>query len=238
MEKTNTLTLSLLREARAYNLWIFQKIRPYLGEKVLEVGCGIGNLTGLLLRHNKVIVADVNEGYLREVEGKYRAHPNLIGKLNWDIQQAPPSGLTESCHTILCSNVLEHVADDHEVLKNFYHLLPAGGRLIILVPALKVLYNVLDKELGHFRRYGRKELTQKLEGNGFKICYLKYFNFFGILGWFINGTMLKRRTLSADQIGIFNTMVPLFVELEKFIPTLIGLSLIAVGEKDSQGGRI
>ena len=231
-ERTNTLTLSLLGGAMAYHRWIFEKIKPYLRGDILEVGCGIGNLTGLLMSQGKVTVADVNEGYLQIVEEKYRDHLNLKGILAWDLGQAPPQNLNRSSETIVCSNVLEHVEDDRAVLKNFCHLLPAGGRLIVLVPALRVLYNTLDRELGHFRRYNRKELTQKLTGNGFRICYLRYFNLFGILGWFVNGTILRKHLLLARQIGIFDKMVPLLIWIERVIPTLVGQSLIAVGEKD------
>jgi nucleoside-diphosphate-sugar epimerase len=105
------------------------------------------------------------------------------------------------------------------------------GKVVILVPALKMLYNTLDKELGHFRRYNRAELIQKLIRNGFNICHLRYFNLFGILGWFLNGTLLHRRLLSGKQVRIFNKMVPVFIEIEKIVPTFAGQSLIAVGEK-------
>jgi 2-polyprenyl-3-methyl-5-hydroxy-6-metoxy-1,4-benzoquinol methylase len=230
-EKTNTLTLFLLEGADAYHQWVFEKIRPFLGKDILEVGCGIGNLTELLLSQGRVIAVDVNEGYLQTVENKFRCHLNLKGVLLWDIRQTPSKDLGIPIDTIVCSNVLEHIEDDDDVLKSLYHLLPAGGKLIILVPALKALYNVFDKELGHFRRYSRSELFQKLTRNGFRICSLKYFNFFGILGWFVNGTLLRRRLLPEKQIGIFNKMVPLFIWVEKIIPTPVGQSLIVVGEK-------
>jgi 2-polyprenyl-3-methyl-5-hydroxy-6-metoxy-1,4-benzoquinol methylase len=230
-EKTNTLTLFILEGANAYHQWIFNKIRPFLGKDILEVGCGIGNLTELLLSQGRVIAADVNRGYLQKVENKFRQHSNLKGVLLWDIRQAPPKNLGDSIDTIVCSNVLEHIEDDDDVLTSLFHLLPAGGRLIILVPALKALYNVFDEELGHIRRYSRSELSQKLTRNGFRICSLKYFNLFGILGWFVNGTLLRRRLLPEKQIGIFNKMVPLFIWMEKIIPTLLGQSLIVVGEK-------
>ena len=230
-EKTNTLTLFILEGADAYHRWIFEKIRPYLGRDILEVGCGIGNLTELLLSQGRVIAADVNGGYLQTVENKFRHHLNLKGVLLWDIRQAPPKNLATPIDTIVCSNVLEHIGEEDDVLKSLYHLLPAGGKLIILVPAIKALYNVFDKELGHLRRYSRSELTQKLTRNGFRICSLKYFNLFGILGWFVNGTLLRRRLLPERQIGIFNKMVPLFIWMERIIPTLVGQSLIVVGEK-------
>jgi SAM-dependent methyltransferase len=174
----------------------------------------------------------MNENYLRIVEDKFRGHPNLKEVVLWDIRQEPPKNLGVSIDTIVCSNVLEHIENDDAVLKNFYQLLPAGGRIIVLVPALKILYNVLDQELGHFRRYGKEELIQKLRLNGFKIRYLKFFNLFGILGWFVNGTLLRRRSLSVRQVRIFNKMAPFFIHVEKVIPTLVGQSLIAAGEKN------
>lgn len=231
-DRTNTMTLHILEEAVAYNRWIFEKIRPWLGKSILEAGCGIGNLTGLLLSHGRVIVADMNEGYLRIVENKFRGHPNLKKVLLWDIQQKPPENPGLLIDTIVCSNVLEHTEDDDAVLKNFYRLLPGGGRIIVLVPALKILYNVLDQELGHFRRYGKEELIQKFTLNGFKIRYLRFFNLFGIFGWFVNGTLLRRRFLSARQVRVFDRMVPFFIRVEKVVPTLVGQSLIAVGERD------
>jgi len=234
-EKTNTLTLFILEGADAYHQWVFDKIRPYLGKDILEVGCGIGNLTGLLLNQARVIVTDVNRSYLQRVENKYRDHPNLKGILVWDIEESLTKffdiPIDIPIDTILCSNVLEHINMDEAALENFFHLLPEGGKLIVLVPALKILYNALDKELGHFRRYNRAELAQKLVRNGFRICSSKYFNFFGIIGWFVNGTLLKRRLLQPGQIKTFNAMVPLFVWMEKVVPTLVGQSLIVVGEK-------
>ena len=126
-ESTNTLTLSLLEEATAYHEWIFEKIRPHLRGNILEVGCGIGNLTGFLLNYGKVIVADVNEGYIQTVENKYRDHPNLKGVLLWNIEQKLIQNFNSRIDTILCSNVLEHIEEDQVVLRNLFLLLPEGG---------------------------------------------------------------------------------------------------------------
>jgi len=231
VEEVNTLTLSILEEASAYNQWIFDKVKPWLGKGILEVGCGIGNLTGLLLHAGNVVASDMNPRYLERVEEKFRGHPNLSGVLLWDIQQDLPIDLPLTVDTILCSNVLEHVEDDEAVLSRFYRFLPQGGRLVLLVPALRILYNTFDRELGHFRRYTKKELTRKLERNHFQICSLNYFNFFGILGWFVNGTLLRSRVLPAGQVRKFNRFVPLMAQIDRWVPTLIGQSLIAIGEK-------
>jgi 2-polyprenyl-3-methyl-5-hydroxy-6-metoxy-1,4-benzoquinol methylase len=231
IEKANTLTLSILEEASAYNRWIFDKVKPWLGKGILEVGCGIGNLTGLLLQAGKVVASDMNLQYLQKIDEKFGDLPNLSGVLLWDIQQDLSSDLPLSIDTILCSNVLEHVEDDKAVLARFYRLLPQGGRVVLLVPALRILYNTFDRGLGHFRRYTKRELIQKLQRNHFHICSLNYFNFFGIFGWFFNGTLLRRSLLPARQVRKFNQFVPLMIRIERWVPTLIGQSLIAVGQK-------
>jgi len=231
IEKANTLTLSILEEAPAYNQWIFDKVKPWLGKSILEVGCGIGNLTGLLLQAGKVVASDISPYYLQRVNEKFGSHSNPSGVLLWDIQQDLSKNLPMSIDTILCSNVLEHVEDDDAVLSRFFRFLPQEGRLVLLVPALRILYNTLDRELGHFRRYTKRELILKLERNHFHICSLKYFNFFGIFGWFVNGTLLRRSVLPAGQVRMFNQLVPLMVQMERWVPTLIGQSLIAIGEK-------
>ena len=232
IEKTNTLTLSLLEEAPAYNEWIFRKIKPFLGKDILEVGCGIGNLTGLLLSQGRVIAADVNEGYLRIVESKFRSHVHLQDLFLWDIQKASPKELNSVIDTIVCSNVLEHVEEEGPVLQNLYRLLPAGGNLIVLVPAFQWLFNALDRELGHYRRYGKKELRQKLIENGFKVRHMNFFNPLGVVGWYVNGSLLKRRLLPVWQVKVFDRIVPFYMWMEKIIPPLWGQSLIAVGEKN------
>jgi len=231
VEKTNTLTLHLLEKATAYHRWIFEEIQPFLKGNLLEVGCGTGNLTGWLLEQGRVVATDLNQDYLELVQRRYTTHPNLITTLTWDVRRPFSAPLPHTVDTLVCSNVLEHVEEDESVLNHFFDLLSGGGRLILLVPALKILYNSLDRELGHYRRYSRKELSEKLERNRFKVIHLDYFNLFGILGWFVNGTILKRRLLPERQMKFFNTLVPLFKAAEERIPGRVGQSLIAVGEK-------
>ena len=53
----------------------------------------------------------------------------------------------------MLSNVLEHIEDDAAAVRRFRSVLPEGGRLVILVPALPALYGSIDEAIGHFRRY-------------------------------------------------------------------------------------
>jgi SAM-dependent methyltransferase len=131
--------------------------------------------------------------------------------------------------TIVCLNVLEHVEDDLGSLRAMRTLLAPRGRLVLLVPALRTLYGTLDQALGHYRRYGPRELREKFAAAGFLMRHLEYFNLAGIPGWWLTGRVLRRRLLPAASLRWYDRLVPLF-RLEGLLPWRIGQSLIAIGE--------
>ena len=134
--------------------------------------------------------------------------------------------------SVICFNVLEHIEQDETALRNIFDLLEPGGRFLLLVPSHPWLYGSLDQHLRHHRRYRKKELKNKLEAQGFRVIYLKYFNRIGIFGWFLNGKILRRKELPSFQLAIYNLLVPL-LKLEKFFPLPFGTSLLAVAEKSA-----
>jgi SAM-dependent methyltransferase len=201
-----------------------------LGRRVLEIGSGIGNITKFLLGRDLVIATDVEPKYLallKNTFGKYKKF--MVERLH-----LPGAEIERyrSYHidSVICFNVLEHIERDETALRNIFDLLEPGGRFLLLVPSHPWLYGSLDQHLGHRRRYRKKELRSKLEAQGFRVIYLKYFNRIGVLGWFLNSRILRRKRLSPFQLRIYNLFVPIF-KLETFFPLPFGTSLLAVGEK-------
>ena len=223
-------TLQRMKKLRRYNEWVFSKFRPFLGRRVLEIGSGVGNITKFLLDRELIIVTDVEPKYLallKNTFGKYKKF--IIDRL--DISR-PEMERYRSHHidSVICFNVLEHIEQDEEPLKNIFDLLEPNGRLLLLVPSHPWLYGSLDRHLGHHRRYGKRELKNKLEAMGFKVIFLEYFNRAGTLGWFLNSQILRRKRLPSFQLRMYNFLVPL-LKLEKFFPLPFGTSLIVVAEK-------
>jgi glycosyltransferase involved in cell wall biosynthesis len=223
-------TLQNMKRLHRYNAWIFLKFRPFLGRRVLEIGSGIGNITKFLLGRDLVIATDVEPKYLallKNTFGKYKKF--MVERLH-----LPGAEIERyrSYHidSVICFNVLEHIERDETALRNIFDLLEPGGRFLLLVPSHPWLYGSLDQHLGHRRRYRKKELRSKLEAQGFRVIYLKYFNRIGVLGWFLNSRILRRKRLSPFQLRIYNLFVPIF-KLETFFPLPFGTSLLAVGEK-------
>ena len=84
---------------------------------------------------------------------------------------------------IIALNVLEHIKDDHFALQELYRMLQKDGMLVIPVPCHKFLYNVIDVNVGHYRRYAKKELRlEKISMTDFFVERISYFNTLGIAG--------------------------------------------------------
>jgi 2-polyprenyl-3-methyl-5-hydroxy-6-metoxy-1,4-benzoquinol methylase len=219
-----------MKKLRRYNQWIFSKFRPFLGRRVLEIGSGIGNITKFLLDRDLVIATDMEPKYLALLKNTFGNYKKFRVE-SIDISSAE-SGRLRSDHidSVVCFNVLEHIEQDETALKNIFNLLEPGGRLLLFVPSHSWLYGSLDQHLGHCRRYGKKGLKHKLEMIGFTVVFLEYFNRMGILGWFLNSKILRKKRLPSFQLRIYNLLVPLF-KLEKFLPLPFGTSLLVVAEK-------
>ena len=104
-------------------------------------------------------------------------------------------------------------------------------RLLLLVPAERYLYGTFDRALGHYRRYERRPLHGLLVRSGFTVEKLRYMNVPGILGWFVNGRLLRRELLPKRQLALFNVLAPLFERIEAALPPPRGQSLVAICRK-------
>jgi SAM-dependent methyltransferase len=67
----------------------------------------------------------------------------------------------ESMDAVVSANLLEHIPDDVQALREIARVLRPGGRAVIVVPAGPGIYDYYDRFLGHERRYRRGELAAK-----------------------------------------------------------------------------
>lgn len=221
-------TLERVSQARAYNRWMFDRLRPWVGRRVLEIGAGIGNLSVFLADRERAVLSDTEPHYLDRLRERFAGRSNMA-VVELELPNADRTLAVERFDTVVCLNVLEHIADDAASLRAIRALLGPGARLVVLVPALPALYGSLDEALGHHRRYTRRELAFKLEDAGFRLARLEYFNLAGIPGWWFAGRVLRRRLLPVGALRWYDALVPLF-RFERLLPWRIGQSLIAVGE--------
>jgi SAM-dependent methyltransferase len=225
--------LEIMAQANNYRNWMYRRIAPFIGQRILEVGAGIGNFTELLLDRELVVATDKYQlcvDYLhRRLGDNLKVVPALL-----DLAEPDEALARYGFDTVICMNVLEHIEDDLRALAYMRSVLAPGGRVILLVPAFQFLYGTVDRAIEHYRRYTRKDLLPKLRAGGFEVERAFYMNVIGMAGWFWNNRVRKIKEENAAQIGLFDRFIAPWAErVERAVPPPFGLSLIAIGRKDA-----
>lgn len=228
-------TLEAIAKADKFNEWMFKTIQPYIKGDVLEIGSGIGNISSFILQSaGSVTLSDIDGGYCNILKNKFSGQKNLVSVLSIDLVDQKFDSkfqhLFDSFDSIIALNVVEHIENDDLAIKNCKKLLRQNGNLIILVPAFTQLYNSFDESLGHYRRYTIKQMNS-LIGNHLQPVHSQYFNFAGIFGWFISGSILKKKNISSSQMMLYNKLVPVFRLTDKILFNRVGLSVIVIAQK-------
>jgi SAM-dependent methyltransferase len=214
--------LDALAQTPRFNEWMASHVRPFLGPTVLELGAGIGNLTMRLARGRK--------RYIGRLRTRFGARPHVIIR-RCDLESKTDfESISPAVSSVVCLNVLEHVRDDMQGLRNIWSVLEPGGRAVVLVPNDPELYGTLDRVLGHQRRYTEQELRSKLEAAGFHIERVFGFNRVTRPGWIINGHILRRESFGRLQLWIFDRFVWFCRRIDAKLPWK-PISIIAVAVK-------
>jgi len=223
--------LERLNRAPRFAGWMADVIRPYVGNRVLEVGAGTGNMSVHLMPRNLYWATDINPHYLDYLVMLRATRPYMRVAFT-NAMEAESFPKEQSFDTVVCLNVVEHIEDDVAVLRNMWHSLSDGGRAIILVPCGPWLYGSLDNALGHFRRYTQASLVKVCEQAGFRVEQMLKFNRPGVPAWWLNGRILRRRTFALGQIRMLNLLTPIFRIVDPVLP-FPPLSLIAILRKET-----
>jgi cyclopropane fatty-acyl-phospholipid synthase-like methyltransferase len=225
--------LEIMQAAQRYGTHVFNLLRPYVGTRVLEVGSGIGTMSRRLAEAAEMVI-----GIEPNANCAARAKEAMRGQAKFALRECH----LEECDaaelrsqrfdTVVCVNVLEHIADDADALRTFKDILVPGGCVLIFVPAVQAAYGPLDAELGHHRRYSKPTLGKAFADAGLDLQVLRYSNPIGLVGWMYNSHIRKARTHSLGQVKLFDALVaPWALPIERALPPPIGLSLVAVGRK-------
>lgn len=237
----NTIeTLGAMESAPNYHNWLLDEFKPHFGKNIVEVGSGTGSITKKLLENNisKLFSIEPSEMVYDQLMQSVGSHLQEINSqvkfqgINSFLTEASEQLKQQAIDTFIYINVLEHVEKDEEELACIYSVLEKGGKLLIFVPALQWLYGTHDFNVGHFRRYYKKDLQSKVEKAGFKVLKNNYFDFLGIIPWWFAFKVFKIKYLKDGQSKVYDKLV---VPLERFfesrIPPLVGKNLILVAQK-------
>lgn len=219
-----------------YHKWILDEFRPFFGKRFVEVGAGTGSFSELLLKEKpeKLDIIEPSEMFefleqnVSQIETatKINFHQAIFADVRREI------AADSKPDTIIYVNVLEHIEDDKGELAMIYETLEKGGKCFIFVPALQSLYGEFDRKIGHFRRYTKSEVEEKCEAAGFRVLKSKYFDFAGILPWWIKYKLLKSDTLESGAVTLYDKVaIPFISRFETILPMPIGKNILLIAEK-------
>ncbi len=198
------------------------------GKKILEIGCGTGNLLNLLSNHDfELYGSDYSKDYLIKAKQKNPDIEFFQGDLTdtnmWSKHQ-------QAYDSIICSEVLEHLEDDLKALQIINSLLKTNGVLIITVPASMLLYSEFDKKIGHCRRYSMDSICDTVKRAGFDIEKSRFWNFLGMFGWLLLFKLLKQ-DIKKTSSPILGYVLGAWLKLESVIMFPIGQTIMIKARK-------
>jgi len=128
---------------------------PLTGLRILDLGCGTGHLSLLMEQRNRVVSYDpAYQGVaITRRRRKTRAGAVVGGGEALPFRDGSFDG-------VLLIDVLEHIADDHQVAREVRRVVRPGGYVLCMVPENPRLYSRIDEANGHLRRYSRQQLLE------------------------------------------------------------------------------
>jgi SAM-dependent methyltransferase len=200
---------------------------------VLEIGAGIGNVTGrLMARRTFYLAGERDPLHLHALRNRFLRTPNVtVQAIDPETTDFASLGAFD---TALCLNVLEYAENPGAMVKSLAAAVKPGGNLIVLAPNNPALYGTLDRAMGHKRRFRERDLRETLEGCGFTVEKVHRLRS-GAPAWWIYGKLLHRNRVNKFALKIFDKSVWFWRRVDPLLPWG-ALSLIVVARRNDAKG--
>ena len=235
LEQAHLEALERMRLLEPYYRWTLQLFQPYLGQRVMDAGCGIGNFTAVLADNVAYTLAvDLSPLNIAVLKARFTARA-AVEVAQLDLERDIAALTQKRLDTIVCLDVLEHLEDDLGLLRSFRQVIQPGGYLCLKVPACPWLYGSVDVASSHYRRYTLRELAQKATQTGWTPVQVRYTNIFGVLPYWLKSRVLKRsanfsRTFAPWQLHLLQRTMPILQVIDRLIGPPIGQSAILIAQ--------
>lgn len=199
----------------------------------LDLGCGAGSHFELLKKYaGECIGLDISAEALTQA----RRYPyTSLVQASAEVMPLPDS----SVDLVVCTDVLEHV-NDEKTLDEIRRVLVPGGLVFIAVPAFMSLWNENDDYSHHLRRYGRRELKERVGRHGFIVHYSNFWNLtFFVPVWIAARLYTTKEHDLRNNLTLIppwmNGMLSFWMRCENMfgsrLPLPFGVSQVLVAEK-------
>jgi SAM-dependent methyltransferase len=228
--------LDLFQHAVNWKRYYARRLQPYITGDVLEVGAGIGATSRFLCgdRLRSWTCLEPDRALARRLRAALEREPLAVPStvLPGTLADVPPGARFD---TILYIDVLEHIEDDREELRQSAARLRPGGRIIVLAPAHGWLFSRFDCAIGHHRRYST-DMLARITPPPLHLAAAFYLDSVGMLASLANRVLLHEAYPSLAQIRFWDsTLVRLSRVLDPCGGHRLGKTVIGVFATPSPG---
>ena len=205
----------------------FQLIKNSIKGHVAEVGPGNGVIAEKYISQSKEVdLYETSNLLFKKLKRKFQ-NQKKITIFNKTLKSK------KKYDTIIYLDVIEHIEKDKDEIINALGHLKKNGMLIINVPAFSFLYSKFDKDVGHFRRYNKKNF-KKMFKNMKNISYkMNYYDSIGFILSMLNKYFSgKKSKFMKSKVLLWNSMILISKIIDKIIFNSFGKSLLLLIKKN------
>jgi SAM-dependent methyltransferase len=194
-----------------------------------NIGCGSGYFNALASQCCARVVAcePDPEAYERAVRRTARGGDG-VEVLNCGLGEFARA--RAPADVVVMHDVLEHIDDDRSAAATLAGLVRPGGIAVVSVPAYQAFFGLHDELLGHYRRYGVRQLRALLEPH-FRIERLRQFGMLSIplVLWF--SRWRRRRYPVGAAGGWLGKAYAALCAAESYVPEPVGTSILVYARR-------
>ncbi|WP_165064796.1 class I SAM-dependent methyltransferase [Paludisphaera rhizosphaerae] len=193
---------AMLRRMQEHHFWyrgrhrfLLDAVRRHIETpaRIVDLGGGCGGWVDYLAGRSGFPIEELALADSSQVALDLAADalPPQVARLRVDLLNLPWTNRWTSAFLL---DVIEHIPDHHEALRQVYHALKPGGTLFITVPALRQFWSWNDDFARHQRRYHRREMIELGIECGYEVVDVRYFMFL------LSPILLLSRALTGRKI--------------------------------------
>ena len=225
--------LEVLADAVNYNRFLVDAVvrASHGADSAVDFGAGEGTLSAAMREHGLTVTCVEPDPRLRE----------RLSDQGFEVCAGLGEVIDRSLEFIYSLNVLEHIEDDAASLAELLRKLRPGGRLFLYVPALQVLFSSMDKKIGHYRRYDKRQLIKIAVDTGFSIERIDYADSCGVMATLLYKLLGSRKgDISTTSIKIYDRIVfPMSRVLDRMgLSRLFGKNLMVLLRRPSTADNL
>ena len=219
--------LKFFDNSKNFRKYQLELIKDYINGKVAEVGPGNGmNLSYYINLPKKIYLFEPTLKLFKNLKKNFKKNKKIyfVNK-KFQIKK-------NNYNTVLYLDVLEHIKDDQSEIRKAISSIKKGGYLIINVPAYSHLYSKFDKDVGHVKRYEKKDFLKLLKEFKISSSQYIYYDSIGYLLSFMSKIFITNYKKNFEKkIKFWDSLIWLSKILDKVIFNLFGKSLLVIIKK-------